>query len=105
MCILNSTVAIENGHQRHPPELEQVDLLAVEQSDPMPWIWQSNEWNPLGPPIQTKSCRSIRTDRNNLHVSLHKLLIVVAQARQLRAAVRSKESAEKRQYKRSAAIV
>ena len=93
MCILNEAVAIENRYQRHPTQLEQVDLLAVQQRDPMIRVWQSHKWKTLGPPIQTESCRSIRTDGNDLRVPSHKLLIFVPQARQLRAAVRSKKPA------------
>ena len=97
MRIPNDTVAIENRYQRHPSEFEQVDLLAVQKGDLMLRIWQSHKWKSFDPPVQTESCRSIRTDRNDLCSPAHKLRIVVPQARQLRATVRSKKSAEKGQ--------
>ena len=105
MCVLDGTVAIKNGHQRHPPKFEQVDLLAVQQSDSMLRIWQSDKWQSLCPPVQTKDLRPIRSNRKYLHIPPHKRLIVVSQARQLRAAVWSKESAEKRQHDWPAPVV
>jgi hypothetical protein len=97
MRIPNDTVTIENRYQRHPSEFEQVDLLAVHEGNPMFRVWQSHKRKSFDPPVQTESCRSIRTDHNDLRIPFHELLIVVPQARQLRAAVRSKKSAEKGQ--------
>ena len=68
-------------------------------------VWKSDKWKSFGPPIQTESRRSIRTDSNNLRIPLLKLLMVVPQARQLRAAVRSEEPPQECQNDRPAAVV
>lgn len=105
MGILNEALAIDNSDQRHPSQFEQVDLLAIQQRDSMLGIRQSHKWKMFGAPIEAESCWPIWTHGNDLCIPLHKLLIVVSQARQLRAAKRSEKSAQKGQYDWPAAVI
>lgn len=105
MRMPNGAFAIEDHNQRHPTKLEETDLLPVQQGDSVFRIRQSDKRKPFCPPIQTEGRRSIRTHGNNRRIPLHELLMVVPQARQLRAAVGSEEPPQECQDDRPAAVV
>ncbi len=105
MCVTNQSLAIDDGHKRHAPQFEQVDFLTVLQRNPVAGIGQSDEPKPLGPPVCFKGFRSIGTDRKDLGASPRELIVIVPQARQLRAAVGSEKAPEERQDQRLATEV
>ena len=90
----NIPIFIDYTVQWHTAQFEEIDLLPVHPGNFMIGVRQANEWNVFVRPILLKGCRRIGTDRNNLYIAVNKLLIIVTQARQLRAAVRSHESAQ-----------
>jgi len=89
MCKADASVGVDDGDKRHPAELEQVDLLLVTRGDCMTWIRHPDEWQPLGLPIDVKRSNRVGAHRQYLGSAARELLIVIPQARQLRAAVRS----------------
>lgn len=68
-------------------------------------IGKSNEWYPLGPPIQFKRDRAIRTDREHLGAAPRELVVLIPQARQLRAAVGSEKTPQEDEDDRPTSIL
>jgi len=93
---------VDDAVQRHAPEFEQVHLLAVHARHPVIGVRQTDEGNPLVLPIPFEGLGVVRSNRNDLGIAPHKALMIVPQTRQLRAAVRSHETAQEDEHHRSA---
>ncbi len=88
---------IDNTVQRHAPQFEQVDLLAVYPCDTMIRVGQTDERDSLILPELLEGRRRIGAKRDNFRIPIDEFLILLTQARQLRAAIRSHEAAQKSQ--------
>lgn len=105
MGIADITIRVHDTIQRHASELEEVDLLPVKQGDPVFGVRQADERNPLFLPVLLKGFSRIGSHSQDLHTPARKLIILISQARQLRAAVRSHKAAQERQNNRPAAKI
>lgn len=102
MCEADKAVRVDDAIQRHTPQFEQVDLLPVHPRHGMIRVGQADEWDPFVPPVLFKCRRRIGTHSKDFRIAPHKALIVVPQARQLRAAIWSHKPAQERQHNRLA---
>ena len=68
-------------------------------------VWQPNERNMLIAPVLFKGRRRIGSNGKDLHSAIYKLIILISQARQLRAAIRSHKAAQECKYNRLAAEI
>jgi len=84
---------INCSHERHAPQFEQADLLLVTLGDFVVWIRHADKWKSLAPPIAIERVCRVRPHSQNFRPTTGKLLIVIPESRQLRAAVGSKKPA------------
>ena len=105
MRVPDITVGINHTVQWHSPELEEVDLLPVQQSDPVIGVRQADERDPFLLPVLNKGVRRIGPNGQDLHSAACKQIIFISQARQLRAAVRSHKAAQEHQNDRLTAKI
>jgi hypothetical protein len=96
---------IDNGDERHAAQLEDVDLLLVTLRNGVTGIRQTNERDLLCSPIRAERNSGVGTYCQHNGTAAREDVIVIPQARQLRAAVWSEESAQKGQNDRLATIV
>ena len=76
----------------HASQLEQIDFLPVELEHLACRIGQADEGQFIFRPIEPEISRLLRPNDDNLGIALNKLLIVLAQLRQMRLAKWSKEA-------------
>ena len=88
---------IDDAIQRHPSQLEQVDFLPICAGNGMLRVGQADEGNPLILPVLTENRCGIGSHSQDFCAAARELFVLIAQARQLRAAVGSHESAQERQ--------
>jgi len=89
---------VHNEHGRHPSQLEQIDLLPVLIGYRVLRIGQAGKGKRFLFPCTLKRSRPVRPNDEHLSAPRHKLSIVLAQLRQMPAAVGSRESACKYQH-------
>jgi hypothetical protein len=94
---------IDDTIQGHSPQFEQIHFLPVRPGNGMIRIGQTDERHPFIPPILLKNGRPLGSDRQDLYPTARKETISITQARQLRAAVRSHETAQEGKHHRLAA--
>ena len=87
MSIANEPILIDDGHKRHAPQLKDIDLLFITFCDNMRRVRKTNKWDLLLIPIRSKSVQSIGANGENLCAAARKFCVIIAQARQLRAAI------------------
>jgi hypothetical protein len=68
-------------------------------------VWQSNKRNALFHPILLKRYGYVGPYSQNFDTSTCKLFVLISQARQLRAAVRSHKAAQESKHHRPAAVL
>src|SRR5215207_4489036 len=95
MSVTNMTFRVHDAVQRHASQLKKVDFLFIESCNFMFGIGQANERNVFFIPITLKLFRFIGANRQNDYTAFSKLLVLITQARQLRATVRSHKAAQK----------
>ena len=86
--------------KRHASHFEEVDLLTVHSGNPVVRVRQSGERDALIRPVLLERRRGIGPHSQDLGITTDKALIIVPQARQLRAAVRSHEPAQEGEHDR-----
>ena len=80
---LRAVVLIVDG--RHPPQLEQVDLLVVQVGDRVLRIGQAGELKTLLLPRAHERARAVGADDEHLGAARDELVIILAQLRQMQA--------------------
>ena len=85
---------VDHAVQWHTSQLEQVDFLSIFSCHSMIRVRQTNERDVFILPILLKRRRRIGTYRKDFSIAPGKPLVIIPQARQLRAAIRSHESAQ-----------
>ena len=98
MDVADISLFVHDTAQRHAPEFEEVDLLAIQAGDTMVGIRQADERNAFIGPIALKHIEGIGSHGEDLSSACYKFRIPVPQARQRRAAVRSHEPAQEIQH-------
>lgn len=61
------SLAVDDAHQRHPPELEQVDLLTIHTGHLMIRIGQTNERNAFIRPVAFEGLKVIWPQSKNFN--------------------------------------
>jgi len=87
-------VRIDDTIQRHTTQFKELDLLPVFLGDQVVRVGQTDEGNPFILPILLEGRKSVWPNSQDFHTAVYKLLIFITQARQLRAAVWSHETAQ-----------
>lgn len=93
MDITNGTLQVDDAIQGHSPQFEEVHFLTIELCDMMLRVGQAAEGKFLTRPISLEGICRVGTNCKNLHAPRLELFVLVAQTRQLRAAVRSHKAA------------
>lgn len=94
------SILINHAAQGHASHFEEVDLLTVHPRHAVIGVGQTDEGDAFILPILLECGWGIGSHSQDLRVAPHKALMVVPQARQLRAAVRSHEPAQKGEHDR-----
>jgi len=97
MLVADPALFVNHQQGRHAPELEKVPLLAIQIGYFVDWIWQSDKGQSFTGPVTAEGLGPIRTDANNDRVTRGEGRQIVAQAREMSAAVGSHEPAQKNQ--------
>ena len=105
MCITNHAIRIHHADQRHATQLEEINFLPIAARHSMIRIGQTDKRKFMLAPIFPERVFTVRADGENLRATLCELSILITQARQLRAAIRSHEAAQKREHNWLAAII
>ena len=87
-------VAPHDANQRHTAKFEKVDFLAIHFRNRMGGIRQANVGYLFIGPVTLKRRQVVGANRQDLCLAGCKGVILIAHARQLRAAVRSKKAAQ-----------
>ncbi len=93
MDITNGTLQVDDAIQRHSPQFEEIHFLTIELCDMMLRVGQAAEGKFFARPISLKGICRVGPDCENLYATRLKLFVLIAQTRQLRAAVRSHKAA------------
>ncbi len=96
---------IDHTIQRHTPQLEKIDILPVHPCNRMVGVGQADKRDLFSMPVTLKDFCVIGTQRQYLGIPSDEPLIIVPQARQLRAAVRSHEASQKGKHDRLAPAI
>jgi len=94
----DASVSIHDAVQRHAAQLQEIHLLAISLRDNVSGIRQPNKGDVFMGPVPSEGIHIIGSDRKDLRAATGKFRVAHAQARQLRAAVRSQESAQECQH-------
>ena len=105
MHITDEAICIQNTDERHPSQFEKVDFLHITARHFMTRIGQTDKREFLLRPIFAERGGAVRPNGKNLGAPALELGIIVTQARQLRAAIRSHEAAQKGKHQRLAAKI
>jgi len=90
---------IDNAAQRHTAQLKKFHFLFIHSRHTMVGISQTNKGDIFLLPIFLEHHLRIGTYCQDLHATIKEFLVIISQTRQLRAAIRSHESAQKgKQY-------
>lgn len=102
MGIADIASGIYHTIQRHTSKLEKVDFLPIGPRHRMIWVRHADEWDPFLLPIFLKDRQGVGSHSQNRGAAPRERFISITQARQLRAAVRSHETAKERKHDRLA---
>ena len=94
MSVTHIAFRIDNTVQGHAAKLEKIDFLPVRPRHLMVLIRQANEWDLFVLPVLPKDSRRIRSNGYDFHSPALEFAIAIPQARQLRAAIGSHETAQ-----------
>ena len=98
MYKVDITFGIDHTIQGHSSQLKEIHFLLIHSGNRMPGIGQADKWYSFISPILLKDRCWIRTHRQDHRVAVREFFMLITQARQLRAAVRSHETAQEGQH-------
>ena len=98
VLVTNLPGFVYDEHSRHTAQFEQVDLLVIQVRHRMLWVGQAGERKRFLFPGALKRAWPIRPDDENLGAPRDKIGIILAQLRQMRAAVRSGKAASEHEH-------
>lgn len=98
----NSSRSVHDAIQGHAPKFEEIHFLFVEPGNDMIRIGQTDERQVFAIPIGFESSSMIGSHRHDLRAARFELIVIIPEARQLRAAERSGKTAQKREEHRLA---
>lgn len=94
MCKADITSGIDHTVQWHSSQLKEIHFLPVHSCNRTFGVRQTDKWNLFILPVSLKCRKCIRTNRQDHRVTVPELLMLITQARQLRAAVGSHKAAQ-----------
>lgn len=94
----NMPFSVDHAIEGQSPHLEKVYFLPIDTRNAVIRIGQPGERDALLLPVLLEEACGIGAYCQDLCAALFELLVVVSQARQLRAAVGSHKTAQERQY-------
>jgi len=94
----DATFEVDNGVHGHAPELEEIDFLFVQFRHLLAYVGQADERDIILAPIFGELSGFIRPDSQDFSPARRELSVAISQTRQLRAAVRSHETAQEGQH-------
>ena len=98
MDVPNKSLTVYNRIQRHAAKLEQIDFLFVNSGNLFVRVGQTGKWDIVLLPITNELLQRIWANRQDFRVPRYEFRITIPQARQLRAAERSHETAQEGQH-------
>ena len=98
MLVTDLPFFIDQEQRRNPSEFKKIPFLSIKIRHLVFWIGQPNKGQFFGFPIMLEGSRTIRTDRDNDRVTRGEGRQIIAQMREMGAAVGSHKSAQKDQY-------
>ena len=104
MYVPDHALLIEDDEKGHASQLEQIHFLLVAPGDVMAEIRHPWEREPVLHPIPVERLRRVGPHGKDHRVAPREFLIAIPQARQLRATVWSKKTAQKGQDHRFAPV-
>ena len=105
MAVSDAPLGIDHEKGRHPTQLKQVDFLIILVGHFRVNIGAADQWQIVFLPVALKGFRTVGADRDNLHPTFLKLSVVLAQLRQVLAAVGSYKPAQQDQHDPTAAEI
>jgi hypothetical protein len=97
ILVADKTLFVDHHQRRDAPEFEQVDFLSIKIGNGMFWVGQADKGQSFVRPVAGKRLGAIGANRQNDRVTRGKSREIVAQAREMGAAIRSKEPAQEDQ--------
>jgi len=98
VCVTDSARAVQHAHKGQSAPLEDSDLLLVQPGHAVARIRQANKRKSILRPVPAEGLQIIGPNCDNLCTERGELLVVVADARQLRAADWSEETPQESQH-------
>ena len=105
MSVTDISSRIHHTIQGHAPPFKEDYLLLIHPRNPMVMIGQAYERYIFIHPKPVKRCHIVRTHGEDFHITAFESSVIIPQARQLRAAVGSHETAQKVEHNDPAAII
>lgn len=99
MLVTDVSGLIDHQQSRDASELEQIPFLAVEIGDCVAGVGQTDEGQAVFVPIVAIGVGAIGANRQDFRVTRGEGLVIVAQAREMGAAMRSHKAAQEGQDK------
>ena len=90
--------SVHNAIQGHASQFEKIHFLLVHFRNRMFGVRQTDERNFFICPILLERHHRVRSQREDDSPAVFKIIVLVTQARQLRAAIRSHEAAQERKH-------
>ena len=100
MCKADVAFGVYDAVQGHTSQLEEIDFLPVRSRNRMVRIRKPDKRDPFIFPVLLKDRQSVLPDRQDFRPTAGELLILITPARQLRAAIRSHKTTQKRENDR-----
>jgi hypothetical protein len=97
MLVAHLAMFIDQHQRRNAPQFEQIDFLAIEIGNNMLRVRQANEGQVLNFPVTDKRLETVRANRQDDCVTRSEGRKILAQARKMGAAIRSKKAAQENQ--------
>ena len=100
MCVADVSFAVDNTIQRHASQLEKLHSLPVFPGNQVIRVRQTDKGNAFILPVLLESWHRVWPNGQDLHAAVYKLFILISQARQLRAAIRSHKAPQEGKHNR-----
>lgn len=97
MLITHLAFSVDQHQRRNTPKLEQVDFLSIKIGNDMFRIGQADKWQMFVFPVTHKRFGAVGANGQDNRVTRGEGRKIIAQAREMSAAVRSQKSAQENQ--------
>jgi hypothetical protein len=105
VLVTDIATLIHQHQRRDAPQLENVPFLTVDIRNLVAGIGQADKWDAVFSPIEAVGFGAIRADTNNFRVTRGEGRVIIAQAREMSAAIRSQKPAQEYEDNMSTVLV